>query len=444
MPPNNASSETAATGADLATRTRAARRLGLTVAMVFFSGLGLWSWLAPLSTAAIATGVVVPQDARRTVQHLEGGIVAALEVDEGDHVAAGDVLLTLDSARAGARLAELEQRRITLAAMHARLRAQVTGAGEVVFGDPPQGIPATDHRIMLARQNQRLVFSARQEAMAAQRYLLSSRIGQYGAEIAGLRQVSAALDDQIALIGEELVTTRTLYQRGLQRMGPYLALQRQEAALRADHAATTATISRLSRQIDEAKGRIRALEHSAHEGAVTELARVAGDLAAVAAQIPQWADAVARATVRAPVAGRVFNIRLTGGVLPPGGDILDIVPEGGGSVVAARIHPADIDAVAPGMVAQVLPGAYPQRNLPRLIGTVQSVSADRLIDDRTGAPYFLARIRVTPEALAQVDPQMVLSPGMPAEVIIPTGDRTLIGYLLAPIVGSLRRGLREG
>ena len=430
----------------LADETRGARLLGIVVAGLFFGVLGLWAWQAPLASAAIAPGVVSPDGSRKTIQHLEGGIIRRIHVREGQTVASGDTLLTLENVRALARLDELRERMIFLIATEARLIAEATDQVDITFDFPQDLIDAASDQVAVARHGQEQLFESRRQTVDAQARILAKRILQLNEEIIGLEEVISAQGEQLDLIGVELTAAQELYEQGLQRLSPVLALQRQEAELKANRALNRAAISQLGQQIGETELQLYAIQQQAREEVNEELTRVRNELATIRSQLPERQDALFRTTVTAPISGQVLNIRVTtedGGILRPGGDILDIVPDDSAVVIDARISPQDIDTVFPGMQAQILLTAYTQRNLPRIFGTLQSVSADRFTDERTGEPFFLAKVFVDSADLEAMAQDVSLMVGMPADVMILTGERTVLDYLIRPFMDSLRGSFRE-
>ena len=439
-------SANAAGGTSLSQQTRAAKRLGFLAALVFFGFLGVWAWYAPLSSAALASGVVSPDGSRKTVQHLEGGIIRTIHVREGDQVEVGTTLITLEDVRALARLDELRERMVFLLATEARLRAEAELRETIAFNFPPDFLEAAASQVDTAQRGQQQLFNSRRETRAARARILSKRIDQLNEEITGLEEVISAQNEQIDLITQELEATQDLYDQGLQRLSPLLALKRQEADLRAQRATNRASIARIGQQIGETELQLFAVDQQTQEEVNEELSRVRTELATVRFQMPERADALLRTTVTAPIAGQVLNIRVTteaGGILRPGGEILDIVPSNANLVVDARVSPQDIDTIFPGMQAQVLLTAYAQRNLPRIFGELQSISADRLVDERTGEPYFLAKVIVDAEGLAALEGKIELIVGMQADVMILTGERTMLDFLLKPFSDSLRGSFRE-
>lgn len=439
---------TKARSASLSARTRGTRRLGYGVLLAFFGGLGAWAATAPLSGAAVAPGVVSPEGYRKTVQHLEGGILQAIHVREGQPVRRGDPLVTLQDTRALAEYRVLRERILHQQAAEARLAAEQSGAESIAWPPGLTDVPPEDSApATAAMAGETAVFTSRRATRDGREGILSRRIAQLDEEITGLRQVIAAQEDQIALIAQEIDNVDGLYRKGLERLPRLLALKRAQADIRAEMAANRASIARNRQKIGETEMERLTLRQQDRERVSEELTTVRADLAQVRSQLPSRADVLARTLVRAPIDGRVMNLRVnteTGGVLQAGAPILDIVPRGGRLVVEARVKPVDIDVVRPGMAARVVLTAYRQRSMPQITGRLQSISADRLTDDGTGEPYFLARIEVDADALKSVaDQNVTLMAGMPAEVMILTGTTTMLDYMIEPLVESLRRSFRE-
>ncbi|MCV2879764.1 HlyD family type I secretion periplasmic adaptor subunit [Sedimentimonas flavescens] len=433
-------------GQPLEAATLRARVIGFATIAVFFGLFGLWSWYAPLASAALAPGVVNPDGARKTVQHLEGGIIRTIHVREGDRVAAGATLVTLDNVRVLTRLNELRERQVVLLATEARLATEEIGQDEIAFDFPAELQVDHGRQIESVMQGQTRLFENRRETQLARRQILSSRIEQLREEIIGLDGVIASQNVQLELLRQEIGVTEDLYKQGLQRLSPLLVLQRQEADLMAEQASHRANIARLKQQIGETELQLQATDQQALEEVSTQLADVRAELAGLRSQLPERLDALARSTITAPIGGQVLNLQVTtesGGILKPGGDILDIVPDETNLIIDARLRPQDIDAVRPGMPAQVILTAYTQRNLPRIFGTLRNVSADRLTDERTGEPYFLAQVVVPAEELEVLSGDVQMSAGMPADVMILTGERTLFDFLLKPFSDSIRASFRE-
>lgn len=426
---------------------RGIRRLtavGLLVVAVFFGGIGAWSALAPLSSAAIATGTVVSDSQRKTIQHLEGGIIAALHVTDGSHVQAGDVLVSLDATGAGAKLEELQNRQWALMAQEARLIAERDRAAAIAFPAELTERAAERPEVAALLDGQRNVFQTRRTALESQEDILSQKVAQYDEQISGLQAQVDSQSRQLALIRDELSGVRELYSKGAAPKTRVLALERTEAELEGQRGELLAEISRVRQAIGETKLNIIDVGHRFLNSVVGELQKAQEDLTAVRERLREAKDVVARTEVRAPRAGTVVDLRFhtTGGVVPPGAAILDLVPDDDALVIEARVRPDDIDVVHANMPAEVRLTAFDQRSTPTLTAQVTRVSADRLVEERSGEAYYEAQVRIDADSLDDLG-SLKLYPGMPAEVMIKTGDRTALDILVSPISHSLNRAFRE-
>lgn len=427
----------------LARVTRGTRVLGYAVIVLFFGGFGTWAALAPLAGAAIASGVVSPEGSRKTIQHLEGGIIEAIHVREGDNVDTGTPLVTLRNTRALARYEELAERRNFLLALEARLTAEQLGASEIAF--PEELSSGSNPKVDLTINTQRALFKDRSEVQQAREQIMQQRIAQLDEEISGLEEVIVSQNVQLDLIASEIDSTRELRSKGLARQSVLLELEREQAKITGEMALNKASIARNRQRIGETELQLLATRQQLKEEASTELAELRTELTAIESQLPERADTLARTVVFAPIAGKVLNVRVTteaGGVIGSGEPILDIVPNDAALLIDARVRPQDIDTVLPGMRAQVVLTAFNQRYLPRIWGNVLTVSADRLVDEKTDVPYFLAKVAIDPGELDTISKDLKLVAGMPAEVMIYTGDRTLLDMLARPFSDSLRRSFR--
>lgn len=431
-----------ATGSSLTDLTRQPRRFGYAAAIVLLAFFGGWSVLAPLSSAALAPGVVSPDGSRKTVEHLEGGIIRFIHVREGDTVTAGAPLVTLQDIQARARYEELRERYLYLLAKEARLIAERSGSGEIDF--PELLLRATDAGAQRAIAAQRELLGSRRATQRGREKILRQRVRQLDEQNIGLDQVIAAQERQIALIAEEIANVQQLFDKGLAQYPRLLALKRAEADLDAERASNRARIAENAQRIGEAEIQLLTLREQVIEQANDELTEVQRQLAEIRSQMPSREDILDRTVLRAPITGTVMNIHATTetGVVRPGEPVLEIVPSAAGLIIDAQVRPSDIDRVRPGMEARVLLTAYKQRSLPLIHGILRSVSADRLVEDRTGEPYFLAKVEVKPEDLAGLE-DVRLIPGMPVEVMIVNDEQTFIDYLVSPILQSMNRSFRE-
>jgi HlyD family secretion protein len=415
---------------------------GSAIALCFFAGFGGWAATAPLAGAAIAPAVVAPDGSRKTVQHLEGGIVRRILVQDASQVVAGQELIELDDTAARAEHAALLDQFRALLAAEARLMAEQAGEPTVTFSDELRAAAVGDPALarVLASEAGRL--ACRRAALLDQVSVLEERSTQGEAEIRGLEAQIASGQRQLELIAEETAGVQALLDKGLERKPRLLALERTAAQIDGSIAFSRAGIARARQVIAETGQQMRGLESEHAELVARELGETRKSRAPIEERLRATADRLSRTTITAPVAGTVMGLQVTtpGGVVGAGKPLLDIVPAGAELLLEARVAPVDIDEVHPGLVAQVHLLAYKSRNMPRIEGSVREVSADRLEDATTHQPYYLARVAVAQDSLPA---GVALSAGMPADVAIVTAERTMLDYLLRPITDTLRRGLRE-
>jgi HlyD family type I secretion membrane fusion protein len=431
-----------AASASLKVATRLPRFYGYFAIAALVVSLGVWSSVAPLASAALAPGIVSPEGSRKTVEHLEGGIIRTIHVREGDKVTVGQPLLTLEDVQAKAQFTQLRKRYAHLLAMEVRLIAERLGKADLVF--PEELTRAEDGEAENAIAAQQALFNSHRATRQGRTRIMQKRILQLEEQNSGLSEVLAAEQRQIGFIEEEIASVQKLLDDGLERRPRLLALQRKQAELEASQAANRARISENDQKVGETEIQILTMREQEMEDANNELADVQRQLAELRTQLPSREDVLIRTVVRAPTAGTVMNIRPTteSGVINSGEPILEIVPDETILVIDAKVRPSDIDRIHNGMQARVVLTAYKQRNLPLIHGTLRSVSADRLVEERTGEPYFLAKIDVSEGDLKRLDSVRLLA-GMPAEVMLLDKEQTFLEYLLSPLSQSLNRSFRE-
>ncbi|HSK41659.1 MAG TPA: HlyD family type I secretion periplasmic adaptor subunit [Arenibaculum sp.] len=422
---------------------RASILAGFVVLAVAFGGFGTWAALAPLDSAAVAPGVVVVDGKRKTIQHLEGGIIDDILVRDGDFVETDEVLVRLSHVRPRATLDLLTGQYRTRLALKARLQAERDGHDRIRF--PAQLLDHRDEPELaetLAAQEQ--VFDARRRAFDGQITILNQRIAQYHDEIAGLEAQIAAEDRMLDLLGQEIADVQHLFDRGNARKPRLLELQRRAAEIEGERGRNRALIARARQQIAEMEQQIIELRHQRLKEVTGELQTIQAEIADQLQRLRDAADVLDRLDIRAPRSGIVvgLNFHTSGGVIGPGEPILDIVPQEDRLLVEARVRPEDIDDIRLGLPAQVRLTAYSARRTPTLDGKVVRVSADRLDEPRTGASYFETLVAIDPASLDRL-PEVSLSPGMPAEVLIVTGERTAFDYALSPVTDAINRAFRE-
>ncbi len=414
----------------------------MTLAIAFTGGFGAWSTLAPLESAAIAPGIVVVDTNRKSVQHLEGGVVARLLAQEGDKVGAGQLLVLLDQTQARSAVDRLRAQLMASLALQARLKAERDQLANITFPSELTAVSG-DPTVADLIQAERRVFETRREQIDGQIRILRQRNAQVDEEIRGLVDEIRAQDVQLRLIREEIADVEALVAKGLERKPRLLALQRQAAAIEGLRAQNVARIARNRQTIGENEMRVLDLKAQYLSESVQKLRDEEARIFEVREKLRAAEDVLQRTEIRAPVAGRVQGLKVftVGGVVPPRETIMEIVPADEKLIVEARISTGDIDKVQAGLPVQLRFTAFNQRSTPSLDGRVLNVSADRMSEPQSGAVFYLLRITVDqgvslPEGLS-------LYPGMPVEVTVRTGSQTLLAYLTRPILDSMHRALRE-
>jgi len=410
----------------------------------FVLGLGIWSVFAPLSSAAIASGVVEPESSRKTVQHLEGGIIRAILVKNGDRVAAGQTLIRLDDTQPrserDALLAQYWDARIR----EARLRSEQDGRHDMVIPEDVETAARDDAVVGAILDGQRRIFRTRYAVEQSQREILRQRIGEVEQQAAGLAARKTAIIAQMRFVGRETDAASELVAKKLERQSRLLELGRETASLTGQLGETGAQILQAQRNLKESYAELLKFEGDRQEQIARELResedtafRVGKRLQAVAAQL-------ARTDIRAPIDGTVANLRVhtRDGVIGPGEPLLDLVPAQDRLVVTVHVKPTDINVVHVGLTARVHFLPYDQRRVPLVFGRVDYVSADRISGNDGEKPYYAATISIDPAALASAK-GVSLIPGMPVQALIETGQSTVAVYALRPLIDSFGRAFRE-
>ena len=417
-------------------------RWGVALVVFFVLAFGSWGWLVPLDGGAVAPGVVNPDSGKKTIQHLEGGIVAELPVREGERVKAGQPLVVLESTQARAAHETLVQHQLSLLARKARLEAERAGHSRIAW---PVELRAAQANIKPVLDAQQEVFDTRRQTHASRREILAQRIEQLLHQIRGYEAQVLSASKQIGFVAEELSAKEYLVRRGLVPKPEALRLRRTDAEISGKMGEYEAEIARGRQQIGEARLQILAVDAERADQIAGDFEKVRGELAEVNEKLLASADVVRRTVIPAPVDGTVVDIkvRTLGGVVQRGEPLLSIVPAGDELIVEARLTPLDVKAVHGGLEARINLSAWSSRLVPKIPGIVRTVSADRLTDETTRQPYYLARVAIDRPTLQRMAPGIDLLPGMPVEVLVVTERRTMLDYLLRPFDDALWRSFRE-
>lgn len=426
----------------LVTNDMPIRALGMAVLISTVGVLGTWSYLAPIDSAASAPGFVTVKSHSKTIQHLDGGIVKELIAKDGDIVNEGDVLLILDGTEIKAQLEILRGQQITLAAQVARLSAERDRLGQVIYPKELQNL--SDARVVEARQGENQIFNARKNAHEGEVSVLNQRISQLSSRIQGLQGQRTSKQELKASYTEEVKDLRELLAEGFADKQRLRDIERNLALTTGEIASLSSEIASSEMQIGETRLQILQIQKQFQEEVADKFGEVQAQLYDVNQRLTATNDKVNRIQIKSPAAGRVMGMSVhnIGSVITPGKPILDIVPQGEELIIDARVSPMDIDRVHTGLLAEVRFSAFKQALTPKTEGKLIGLSADKITDERTGQAYYEAKIELTPESYTKLG-DMELLPGMPAEVLINTGERTVFEYLMQPITNAFARAFIE-
>lgn len=417
--------------------------VGMATIVLFFGGFGAWSATAPLTSAAVAPGQIIVQGNRKRVEHLEGGIVKEILHRDGDFVEAGEPVVRLDDTRARATYDLLQGQYRAALALEARLVAERDGADRIDFPPDLMEVARQDPKVAQIVVAQNNIFEARRSTLEGQIKILQQRIAQAREEIAGLEAQEKSEARQLALIDEELVDVEQLVEKGLQRKPHLLALKRTKAAIEGSRGEHLAEIARARQKIGEATLAILDLKNQKLNAVVDGLREAQERIADLTERVRAAEDILVRTTIRAPQSGVIVGskVHTVGGVIEPGLPLMEIVPQNDKLIVETKVRPEDIDSVHTGLPAHVRLSGLNRRTTPSIDGEVVYVSADRLSDPETGIGYFRADVEV--EAASVEALGITLTPGMPAQVLIVTGERTAFDYLISPLADRFASAFKE-
>ncbi|MCA3709646.1 MAG: HlyD family type I secretion periplasmic adaptor subunit [Phenylobacterium sp.] len=411
---------------------------------VFVVGLLGWAIVAPLDSAVIAPGVVRVEENRKIIRHREGGIVRAILVREGQKVKKDQVLLTMDDVQPRAAADVMQNQVDTYAAQVARFEAEASGARQVTF--PPElTARISDPRVGALIRDQEFLFASRLQFFDSQAEVLRQRTQQIDSQMAGVRAQIVALDENVALTRQELEGYQTLYAQGYAPRTLILRYQRALADLAGRRGALTAEQQRLAQQKGEAQVQLAALRDQRISQSAEGLRQMQAALADARPKLASALQTLAGATVRAPVDGYVLNLTQStvGGVVGQGELLMAVVPSDAPLAVTARIKPDEIEGISAGMKARVTITAFSTRRVSPFDAVVTNVSADELTDEKSGQSYYRADLKIDPKELTKLPRGETVTPGMPAQVMITTGRRTVMGYIIGPLTDTVNASLRD-
>ncbi len=403
--------------------------------------------LVPMESAAIAKGTVVVMSKRKTVQHLEGGIVKAILVQDGQRVEKDQPLMEISDVAPKANQDIVRQELWVERAAETRAMALHKRADTITFPEGMQEAAKDNPNIAQAMQTQEELFNSQHQAQMGKLKTLKQRVAQLREEITGLEAQVQSAEGQLALTDEEIASVQTLLKEGLATKPRLLALQRQSEELRGQRGQALAAIAKAKQAITESELEVINQENDFATTVTAELRDIRTKIADYEEKLRVATDVMDRTVVLAPTEGIVTGLKFhtVGGVVAPGAPIMDIVPQGESLVLEVHIQPTDIDVVKPGLEAKVIFPAYKARRMPLFVGKVTQVSADAFTEQQgvQTVSYYTARVEVEGDQTRALAQGIVLTPGMPADVYIRTGSRSFLGYLLAPLTDSMEHAFKE-
>ncbi|MDD2760356.1 MAG: HlyD family type I secretion periplasmic adaptor subunit [Methylomonas sp.] len=418
------------------------RRIGAIIVLLTFGIFGAWAFFAPMDSSALATGVVAVKSFKKTVQHLDGGIVAKILVKDGDLVNEGDTLIILDDTQIKAQLGMAYGQKIALAAQVARLQAERDQRESIKFPDFLQA--DSDPRIIEAKRDETNVFNARKNAYQGEISVLNQRINQISSKINGLKGQVSSKQQLVASYSEEIQDLKELLSEGFADKQRLRDIERSHALQSGEIAQLNAEIATNQMLISETRLQIVQVQKQFQQEVAAKLSEAQTALNDAAERVAANQDKLDRIAIKAPASGMVLGMAFhtESGVISPGHPILDIVPQDAELIIDAQVSPLDIDRVSVGLQAEVRFSAFKQATTPKMEGKVIHLSADSFVDEKNGQAYYQARIELTPESRKDLG-NLQLLPGMPAEVLINTGERTLFEYLAQPATNAFARAFIE-
>ena len=412
---------------------------------ILVGGFGTWAVRTQIAGAIIASGRIEVERNRQVVQHPTGGVVAKINVKEGDVVQAGDLLIELDSTRLTSQMAITEGQLYEIIARRGRLEAERDGRDTVTFLPELLDRATASEEVNELMEGQRNLFDARRESLAKAQEALEKRQSQIASQIEGIDAQSASLREQLELIEEEMGNQQSLFDRGLAQAGTLLALRRNAASLRGQLGELAANRAQAETRITETEIEALQLITQRREDAITQLRDMRYNEMELREQRAATKEELDRLDIRAPVSGIVYGLQVQTprSVLQAAEPVLYLVPQDRPLVIAAQVEPVHIDQVLVGQQVSLRFSALDQRTTPELFGQVSLVSADAFEDEATRATYYRAEIVLAPGELERLGEGVSLIPGMPVEAYIRTADRSPLAYLTKPLVDYFNRAFRE-
>ena len=442
----NSSNKSVTDGIDI-NDDRNFRRAGYLIIFVVFFGFGSWAALAPIASAAYAPGKLRVESNRKTIQHLEGGIVKALRVRDGDHVEKDQVVMVLDDTQSKSQLEIVQGQYYSALAREARLKAQRDLKEKITF--PPQLLEhKDDYRVTDVIDVQEQTFLARNESYKNEIKLYKQQVRQLSSQLKGLNSQKAASERLLVSFETEHRDLKDLEKKGFAERQQVRLLQREVSGNEGTLGDLVARIAATRSEIVSAKLQSLQLQKELQREVAAELDTVQERLYQLVEQLQVVKDTLSRTVIRSPQTGTVYELAIhtIGAVIQQGGMLMEIVPESERLVIEAQVSLLDIDRVTVGQKADINFSAFKSRETKKIQGRIINLSADSIIDERNREmpPYYLAIIEITEEGHSQLkENNLSLIAGMPADTFIFTGERTFLQYLTDPILNTVAKSFIE-
>ena len=420
-------------------------RFGVAVIIAVFVILGGWMAFAPLASAAVSIGTVSADLNKKTVQHLEGGIVEEILVKNGDFVNEGQLLIKFQNSTAAAQLDILKSQYMEALILESRLESQLGDKEQMILLEEAKKLPQSV-KLEEIISTQKQIFDLKQKMLKNDEIITEQRIAQLVKYKEGVQSLINSKSIRLKSIEEEIGEWNKLFAEQLVDKLKLRELMRDKTMVEGDIANSKSDLAKVDEQISELKSQLLARKKDIQEKALAELVSAKNDISNIKSRLFAAEDVSKRLEVRAPISGYIVGLEVhtKGGVIPAGKAILDIVPENSKLIVLTRVQTKDIDKVHPGLFADIRFSAFDTRHTNVIEGKVFNVSADALIDQKSGNPYYEAKIELTQKGYEQVKGyHFNLVAGMPAEVMIKIEDRTALNYLLKPLTDMISRSFNE-
>lgn len=418
-------------------------RIGGVIILVTFGVVGLWASIGQIDSAALAPGVVTVESNRRAIQHLEGGIVRDILVEDGQSVKAGDVLVRLEDTRARAQLNIFQSDLDSDLAIEARLAAERDNLKQPTYPkELLDRLAGNNNDQIIAGQNN--LFQARMASINGQKQILGQRVEEYKEQIVGLKALQQSKEVQLNTIQDELHDISGLLEMGYVTKSRVMALQREQARLQGEIGDHIAAIARAEQGAGEAKLQAFQLDKQHQEEVAKELRDVQSRIVEARQKVVAADDVIRRIDLTAPVDGTVLNLAVhtKGGVVGPGATIMEIVPNNDQLVLDVQVSPLDIDSIHVGDKVGIHINAADSRLTPVIYGTLDTLSADRITDQRSGSSFYKGRVVIPQEQLDRLGDHKLHS-GMVVEAMVQRGEQSVMHYLMKPLIDSLTRSFKE-